>query len=697
MVATTEQRVEEIHARIYQLNSSVGRSYQTPALCAQLRSREHSVFLEAWQCRLYVMHAFRRHLDRDLLKYCGFSKEFTRHATREDILRAIYHFAPDQLFKNVNSDKLVHNDWKLALEPAKVVLGQQLRIFLEFCRDRFKPGVVFSMPREQARVVGQEEFALVPLADAPPPFDEAMIVQQALAVVAADVCNPTKVKMGMRVNNHRFFRVVKGNIAGRFLMNNEVGADGVRVGVVELTLAGRTGDVGLFPQAKHQDILQLDMLSTLRLLGTNLFFESVLFWESSPDALIHLSLPDVGVVATRMRSLGRCGDADSLIRMLRGSVISESWGPLVARILQLQNSSIAGECWYDTYNGLLRVEDDDGLGGIEVSAGTLMDLVYAGVLRTWDSDIGELVVSINYEAVHWQAASGLVEGTRDCTGHIDLSAPQKHSKLALMMALVRSGWTAMPLKDIGPYHAEGLDKRFERTPTRSKLYFAVLLRSDAVLQKLAICASEVPTILHGMPESYYKLLLRIRGPDDVRKLNALLNGPYDTISDRRFAELLPPEEKPVHRGGADDGAPHNQPMLLDTPRGEELLDMARVHRMAAQVMRNIPAAIVDLRGSLHCDDDGLRIVVHLDNCSHASGKQRAYATCPVKSHVACFRYTFVHLFDSVQHAGAWLTSWGRHAADQDPKVYTKENHKAHQPDESWRDLVPNMCDVMHIA
>ena len=214
-----------------------------------------------------------------------------------------------------------------------------------------------------------------------------------------------------------------------------------------------------------------------------------------------------------------------------------------------------------------------------------------------------------------------------------------------------------------------------------------------VLQKLSITADEVPSILHGMTESYYKLLLRIRGPDDVRKLNAILHGPFDTLSDRRFAELLPIEERPVHQGGAEDGA-RRLPMILDAPQSEELLDMARVHRMAAQVMRNIPAAIVDLRGRLRCDDGGLNIVIHLDNCSHQSGHQRAYATCPVKTHVACFRYTFVHLFDSVQHVAAWLTSWG---VTQQPRTPESTRRSTTKPTsrtnlgESWLRTFAMLC------
>ena len=160
------------------------------------------------------------------------------------------------------------------------------------------------MPREQVRVVGRQvELALVALADAPPPFNEATIVQDALAVLAADLCAPLRVRMGIHMQHHRFFRVVKGNIAGRFLMNHEVGADSERVGVVELTLAGRAGAAGLFPEAKHQDTLQLDMLSTLRLLNTKTF--SNLY--SSGKALRRLSSTCLSLTQGLWRhACGRC-------------------------------------------------------------------------------------------------------------------------------------------------------------------------------------------------------------------------------------------------------------------------------------------------------------------------------------------------------------------------------------------------------
>ena len=60
-------------------------------------------------------------------------------------------------------------------------------------------------------------------------------------------------------------------------------------------------------------------------------------------------------------------------------------------------------------------DDDDASHGVELGANILMDLVSAGVLRIWENEFDELVVSLNYEAVHWRAAAALADGvTRFC-------------------------------------------------------------------------------------------------------------------------------------------------------------------------------------------------------------------------------------------------------------------------------------------
>ena len=704
MVATCEQRVEEIHARIFQLNASVGRNLDPPSTCARLRLREHLRFLSDWRCHSFLVHVWNRYLARELLDFCMDNKEFVKHAPKSDCIKAIYHCLPAQLFKNVNEDKLIHHSFKLALLPPSVNHSMPVRLFLEFCRDRLEAGTIVSFPGEVLQVERQPtniagNLMLVPLGDAPAGFDEKLLVQEALAVVAADVAHPSVLRMGAHLRNHRFFRVIRGNTASRFLQHND-GGHGCRVSVIELELRGRAGDEGLFPDTSD-GLLNLDVLEAIRRVGTKAFFESLYLWKESQHAMINLLFPAAGVASSRMRSLSRGADATttSLAIVSRGTTATCGWDEVVTKLLKMQDPEEREACYFDPIAGMLR--SPDGSQSVEVEASTLMDLINIGVLNGGESDFGELEVKVNRQAVQWCAAAGLHHGTLDFVGHLQLDTPQKHSKLALMMYLVTQGWAPQKQGEAGDYYAIGLDKVFEVAPSRSKLYFAVLVVVDKVLGKLALDESMLPVVYHGMPESYYKLCLRMRGPADAKALLALLDKTHDVkqLPDQEFAKLLPMAERvtEVEAVAEDDGLPRNLPALLDMPKETSTaaqVDIDRVHRMAAQVLRAVPASMVDLRSTMRCADGNLRVNVHFDNFSHSSGKQRAYVACPVRSHTACFKYSIVERFESPAHVAAWLTAWARHAARQ-PESFTKEDHKGYEPPRTeWEALVPQMQEVV---
>lgn len=73
--------------------------------------------------------------------------------------------------------------------------------------------------------------------------------------------------------------------------------------------------------------------------------------------------------------------------------------------------------------------------------------------------------------------------------------------------------------------------------------------------------------------------------------------------------------------------------------------------------------------------------VHYDNCSHASGKQRAWIACPLRRHQACFRYMLVEKASSDDHLRAILTAWAFGALCRG-ESFDKAAHKMFQPSES---------------
>jgi hypothetical protein len=92
MVSTTEQRVEEMHARIFQLNRSVGRSLGPAATCARLRHQENmEAMTKDWRLRAFVVHMWRRkRTARDLMEG-ALPAGVLELASHNDMIRAVYH------------------------------------------------------------------------------------------------------------------------------------------------------------------------------------------------------------------------------------------------------------------------------------------------------------------------------------------------------------------------------------------------------------------------------------------------------------------------------------------------------------------------------------------------------------------------------------------------------------------------------
>ena len=256
MVATSEQRVEEIHARIFQLNASVGRNLDPASTCARPCYPEHVHLLGDWRCHVFLVHSWNRHVAREL-QFCMESKQFVKHATYVDCHKAVHHCLPEQLFKNVNEDKLVHHPLKLAIRPAAVQNSVHARLFLECCRGRFQQVVVISMPRSSLQPDSAgAELILGPGGGAAAAFDETALVEEVLAMLAAEQTEPTLLRMGMQVAHHRFFRVIRSNIPSRFLQHSDDGSGG-RLSLIELVIGGRDGEQGLFPQPRKTSAIPM--------------------------------------------------------------------------------------------------------------------------------------------------------------------------------------------------------------------------------------------------------------------------------------------------------------------------------------------------------------------------------------------------------------------------------------------------------
>ena len=258
------------------------------------------------------------------------------------------------------------------------------------------------------------------------------------------------------------------------------------------------------------------------------------------------------------------------------------------------------------------------------------------------------------------------------------------------MPISLPGWRAHADEDAAlGYHASGDALVFDCGINRPKSYFAVLASIESILSKMEQCEDAVPVVYHGMTDSYYRALMSLSSRSDMLKLQGILDVTANvlTIKDNEFAVLL--------HGTGDEGdeppVSEDLPALLDMPRPSDE-DMRSLHRNAVAVLRGLPHHLVDMRTSYSAERDGHRIIVHFDNCSHSSGKQRCYVSCTHRLHQACFKYSIVDRFRSPQEAAAWLVLWAAHARHQ-PDSFTKDDHKRFAPaDADVQALVPLMVE-----
>ena len=68
-------------------------------------------------------------------------------------------------------------------------------------------------------------------------------------------------------------------------------------------------------------------------------------------------------------------------------------------------------------------------------------------------------------------------------------------------------------------------------------------------------------------------------------------------------------------------------------------------------------------------------VVHFDGCTHSSGIQRGYVSCPNLRHPNCFKYRQIDQFADWQECAAWLALWLRDGKHEE----IKQDHTDFEP------------------
>ena len=185
--------------------------------------------------------------------------------------------------------------------------------------------------------------------------------------------------------------------------------------------------------------------------------------------------------------------------------------------------------------------------------------------------------------------------------------------------------------------------------------------SQFLISAADICRRGVKSVPHNKSDAYYKLLLKYRGPELLRKIEELVRDP----------DML----------GLDDDL--NEPMLalVDQP--------SATGAVCAYAEVSLTNGWVRCRASRITID--LCLSVYFDHFSHQSGVQRGWADCPAHG---CIRYKFVHEFSSREHFVADMLAWLQ--AGIDGSHATKDAHLQYSPPSDVVQLVQEdmrVCDV----
>ena len=204
----------------------------------------------------------------------------------------------------------------------------------------------------------------------------------------------------------------------------------------------------------------------------------------------------------------------------------------------------------------------------------------------------------------------------------------------------------------------------------------------------------MPAIHHGMGEAYYKALVHLRSKTQLDKFLDILEATDDAraAADADFASIVTSFSAAL--GDEDEGEAQlglEVVAAADMPRSFAE-DLRAVHRIAASVLRGIRHEMVDIRSVMAVTAGGRKHLIRFDNCSHSTGKQRAYISCPCQHHRACFKFSIVEKHASPAHAAAWPGAWAAQALHQ-PAGFTKEAHKRFLPPAALvEELMQSVCE-----
>lgn len=623
----------------------------TPAtVCARIRSPyllellDDDVFLSwlrsKWGARIF----------EEVLRPLYAPSELAK-AGKRSTLEKIYLFGVSEQFSDLTGAKAMINTWDAAALQVTTLPLETFRgtakICLEWLRLRLKHGRLFAAPIDSLRIIGYTSYSKH--------ANDACELNDILALASCEELLGSKVEL----RKLTFFKVVNSFPNRRTVRHAyHLGARPTAVAIIRYSIVRHTDSTVMLRPEFDTEYLDLNFLASCRFSD---FLQS--FWtfhgiqygsklEIRPKALQLLAESPVPLPLPWSESK----DPSALVPRETDSATPAH--KLVLELLRPEHSGSLGQ-----------LVDIDSLGSSYCPA-IAGALELAGVIQArrslHDSEID--AIGISFSAVRYVPLIMLSAPSLEFNIAAQ-TALAKQSRLDLVMLLYRQGFAGV--YDAPRYWDESSSSRHvfraQAMMSGTKLYFVALLLRNEI-------ASRGGFVMHTGSTRYYQLLLSLKDLAVFECLKdasaSMTDASLEAISDdvslhEPLVPLAGSDEPDAEQNGDVESYAGTFP--------EDITDAMPI------IIQRYAAETAQLRPYQYEGSHGVAYV-HFDNCSHSSGKLRAFVRC--RQHDQCTKHIQVETAGGRHAAICYCIAWLYWA---EAEQLDRDDHSCAAPPAAWVD------------
>lgn len=622
----------------------------TPAtVCARIRSRYLLELLDDDVFLSWLRSQWSNLIFAEILRPLYASSELAK-AGKRSTLQKIYLFGVSEQFSDLSGAKAMLKTWDAAALQVTTLPLETFRgtakLCLEWLRLRLTNGRLFAAPIDTLRIIGYTSYSKH--------ANDACEINDILALASCEELLGSKVELRKLI----YFKVVNSFPNRRTVRHAyHLGARPTAVAIIRYSIERHTDLSVMLRPEFHTEYLDLNFLASCRFSE---FVQS--FWtfhdiqygsklEIRPKALQLLTESPVPLPLPWSESK----DPSALVP--RETDFATPAHKLVLELLRPEHSGSLGQ-----------LVDIDSLGSSYCLA-IAGPLELAGVIKARRSlhDSAIDAIGISFSAVRYVPLIMMSAPSLEFN-----IAPQtalaKQSRLDLVVLLYRQGFVGV--YDAPRYWDESSSSRHvfraQAMLSGSKLYFVALLLRNEI-------ASRGGFVMHTGSARYYQLLLSLK---DLAVFECLKDASA-SMTDASLQALLDDvslQEPLVPLDGSEPYAEEN--VDVESNAGTFPEDITTDALPIA--IQRYAAETAQMRPYQH---EGHRTAyVHFDNCSHSSGKLRAFVRC--RKHDQCTKHIQVETAGGRHAAICYCIAWLHWA---EAEQLDRDDHSGEAPPAEWVD------------